>query len=725
MKNCEWLPENDIHFLEPLGTGVSSKVIRALNFRTNKYLALKYFKNMDRFHLKDILFEDLIMQKLQSIEQNNFLEYYGIFKDPTNINGYILMLESGVMSMDELLQSYIKEKFNEREILFIIRSLAEDFLKMQKKGIANRDVKPDNIIIVKKENQYSFKITDFGIGYILQPQNQDGLIDKESILGVTIGYQAPEIKKNDPWYDICKIYDPFKADVYSLGVILKKLIQRNGLNREVSPHLFYLSKKMTEVDVKERFDFSQILFFLNETNFENDIDRLNSKIEKIINEKKEYELKFMSDDNFFEKKFKNFSIYMEVSKFKESEDYLNQLEERFIKNKDSSQQNLGIAHYADLLDAIASFSSQIKGDYPKAEKFYLKCLEILKEVFDERNPELIGSYNNLGYFYEHIIQDFKKAEGYYEHALSIQQEHFGEMDEYTATLYDNLASLHGLKNDHEICEKFLIKSLNIRIELFSENHMETTKSYYNLARYYQEIKQDYQKSEELLLKCLNIRIHLFGEFHKETIEAYNVFANFCKEISENFKKAEEIDLKVLAIKIELYGESNVETAFAYNNLALFYAQTMRNTNKADEYYMKSLSIIENFVSERNIEKSAIYNNLAQFYQQAKGDHAKAEEFYLKSLEIRVAILGENHVTASSYYALAEFYHKNKIDYNKAEQFYLKNLDINKKCLGDDHTDIASNYIGLASFYKEIKKEYDKTENFLFLALKIRSEKLGI
>lgn len=96
-------------------------------------------------------------------------------------------------------------------------------------GLIHRDIKPSNIMLVPEDDGVTVKLLDLGLARVEIPTEDDeDLTPAGSILG-TIGYMAPE-----------QLVDPRTAtpaaDVYSLGVVLRKIIT-DSLESVTSPLL--------------------------------------------------------------------------------------------------------------------------------------------------------------------------------------------------------------------------------------------------------------------------------------------------------------------------------------------------------------------------------------------------------------------------------------------------------------------------------------------------------
>jgi len=91
--------------------------------------------------------------------------------------------------------------------------LASALEYLQSVGLAHRDIKLDNILI---DSEGSIKLCDFGFSKIVEKGPDGGEGNSTTFCG-SLAYCAPEILTRMP-------YDPYKTDVWSLGVVLYKMV---------------------------------------------------------------------------------------------------------------------------------------------------------------------------------------------------------------------------------------------------------------------------------------------------------------------------------------------------------------------------------------------------------------------------------------------------------------------------------------------------------------------
>ena len=77
-------------------------------------------------------------------------------------------------------------------------------------GVVHRDVKPDNLFLVRDGNDISVKVIDFGMARVARESSSDGLV-----MG-TVQYMAPEQIVSEP-------VDP-RTDIYALAVVLFRML---------------------------------------------------------------------------------------------------------------------------------------------------------------------------------------------------------------------------------------------------------------------------------------------------------------------------------------------------------------------------------------------------------------------------------------------------------------------------------------------------------------------
>ncbi len=324
----------------------------------------------------------------------------------------------------------------------------------------------------------------------------------------------------------------------------------------------------------------------------------------------------------------------------------------------------------------------------------------------------------LAHLLQHIAI-YDKAEKLSKKCLDIRRKALGENHLDTARSYNNLAFVYVKKGEYKNAEKLCVKSLQIRKKVLDENDPDIAIGYNNLAVLY-SIQGEYKNAEEMQKKSLKIKENIFREDHPDIARSLSNLAEVYVKQGK-YSKAEELYKRSLQIKEKILGENHLDTAISYNNLAKMH-DIQGKYKEAERLYEKSLQIRQKVLGENHPDTASAYSNLVGVYVN-QGKYRTAEELCKKSLQIRESMLGLDHPdTADSYRNLAEVY-AIMGEYETAERLHEKSLLIRRKALGEDHPDTALSYNNLAGVYNS-KGEYVKAKILYEKSLHINKKMVG-
>lgn len=132
------------------------------------------------------------------------VSFYQVIETTTR---FFLVMELGHID----LLDYIRTKKNipEKQCGTWFWQFHEGMSYMHSKGVVHRDLKCENVLLDK---HYHLKVTDFGFAKRV-PKVKNGEFKPSETYCGSYAYAPPEILKGTP-------YDPFFADVWSMGVVL-------------------------------------------------------------------------------------------------------------------------------------------------------------------------------------------------------------------------------------------------------------------------------------------------------------------------------------------------------------------------------------------------------------------------------------------------------------------------------------------------------------------------
>lgn len=475
-------------------------------------------------------------------------------------------------------------------------------------------------------------------------------------------YAAPEVDRSFFNKNIKKNYkqeeyDPFKADAYSLGVCLLKLMGFSNPRKEIEdgnllkPEFLlkyqdfdkFLKSMLCENPVN-RYDFKQLWMLLSNSE---EISSYSPKLpEKLyILERKHFEK--LRDDSerkrinstddimrlFYEHK-NLFKVYLKsLKKQKESEFHFEkacflfkEYKERLNTNN-SYTVNGGTIETTERMDdkeeifIFRERANQLRknGEQAKAIEALRDCLNICERIYKKSdcydneymlNEDFADCFLQIAINYLDLGQE-KEAEENCQQSLNLLLLSFGEADEKTAKAYAVMGAINEKNEEIEKAEKFYLKALDIRK---GENNSDIADVYNSLGGIYLR-EENQEKAEEFNKKALDIRKQIYGTSHLEIANSCLNLGILYKEIWD-FEKADEFFNEGKKIYEALYGENHSKIESINEALIDLYViignikKKDKKFKEAEEIYNKALKLAQN---QNSIYCMVISENLKSLY----------------------------------------------------------------------------------------------------------------
>ena len=284
---------NNYIIKKQIGQGSFGQIFLVEDAEHKKY-ALKKIIAASSHSIKSIKNELQILLDIQNSGQKiNTVNIYGITSYPLDITTYALYVLMELASTDwekEILERKKTRKYyTEYELMSILFCLAKSLSILQKQNISHRDIKPQNVLILKDSNSNKvYKLADFGEAKELlsgeKPTNKQTLRGTELYMSPILFYALRGRKKMKHIQ-----HNPYKSDVFSLGLCalfaatlgyeslyevreLKNnisifMIVEKYLRNKYSDSVINIISKMLDLNETTRVDFIQLEMEFNKLGY--------------------------------------------------------------------------------------------------------------------------------------------------------------------------------------------------------------------------------------------------------------------------------------------------------------------------------------------------------------------------------------------------------------------------------------------------------------------------
>ena len=292
--------------------------------------------------------------------------------------------------------------------------------------------------------------------------------------------------------------------------------------------------------------------------------------------------------------------------------------------------------------------------------------------------------------FQFTMQKYSEAIQSAQRALDIRLELFGEQHSSTADSYYSLGIVQHELGDFSSALQSAQRALDITIKLFGEQHLKTALNYLLLGATHHKLG-DFPSALQPEQRALDIFLKLFGEQHSNTAITYHLLGITQHNLGD-FSSALQSAQCALDINIELFGEEHSSTANSYNSLGLT-QHKLGHVFSALQSQKHALDIRLELFGEEHSSTAECYSLLG-ITQHGLGDFTTALQSKQRALDITLKVFGEQHSrTAHSYHSLGVTQHEQG-DFSSAHQSKQQALDIRLKVFGEQHSSTADSYHSL-------------------------------
>lgn len=196
--------ETELTFNSCVGQGSFAKVYQGYDKRLQQAVAIKV---IDKRKIQEQRRRQLIQTEvniLARMKHKHISDFYRIVENHKRL--FIVMQLCGVNTLNVFCRKFPGKRLNEEQAHALFLQIAKSVKYMHDHNVAHRDLKLTNMLI---DQDYNIQVIDFGFACEAE--------EYQKMYCGTPSYMAPEIVEK-------KLYDPRPTDMWSLGVVVFKLL---------------------------------------------------------------------------------------------------------------------------------------------------------------------------------------------------------------------------------------------------------------------------------------------------------------------------------------------------------------------------------------------------------------------------------------------------------------------------------------------------------------------
>lgn len=330
----------------------------------------------------------------------------------------------------------------------------------------------------------------------------------------------------------------------------------------------------------------------------------------------------------------------------------------------------------------------------------------LSNYSSECSKEKVADLQNLLGNWKYLRGNYKAAQSYHEQALKNRIELFGEEHAQTTISMNNLAMILWENGQFAESKELFSRASTVLKKISKEHHLDTIITLNNLGWVSWEMGE-FQEARALL----NQSLQLSKKLEACDPDFLQTVSDFLQFLDEEAKIGNIPDI-----------EKTIKRALFLRYAGLWVAEVEGNPTKALGYFQKSLELLKTILPEEDPRIAIAYGSTGISLNRAERSD-EGQHYLSKALELQKKTLGEEHPETAKTYANLAISFNNLGNYQQALEHHLKGLEIRQKTLGDDHPITSKSYSGTGNTLIGLQK-YEEAYFYNQKALDIRIKALG-